>query len=106
MNFIPNVSPTVFTMSAVLVGFLLIDDTSTTEQNALGNWLMLVGQVLETNASHQWNQEARGVRPVHPRDQGGESPNKSTTDFNTQEMICLLNRTVAALEKEIENLKM
>ena len=32
------------------VGYLLLDDLNASEQNALGNWLMLVAQVLCTNA--------------------------------------------------------
>ena len=45
-----NISPKTYTLSAAIVGFLLIDDTTANEQNALGNWLMLIAQVLCTNA--------------------------------------------------------
>lgn len=37
MRIIPNVPPKVFSFSAVIVGYLLIDDLTANEQNALGN---------------------------------------------------------------------
>ena len=49
---LPNVPPPAFTLSAVVVGFLLVDNATPNEQNALGNWLMLVAQYLCTNAAY------------------------------------------------------
>jgi len=45
----PKVSTALFT----LIGFILIEDFSTLEQNVVGNWLMLTAQVVITNASSQ-----------------------------------------------------
>ena len=53
MNLIPNIPPKAFSFSAVIVGYLLIDDMTANEQNALGNWLMLVAQVISTNAFYK-----------------------------------------------------
>ena len=53
MNLIPDVSPKAFSFSAIVVGYLLIDDLTANEQNALGNWLMLTAQVLCTNAYYK-----------------------------------------------------
>lgn len=50
---LPNMDPKIFSLSAVIVGYLLIDDLTANEQNALGNWLMLVAQVLCTNAFYK-----------------------------------------------------
>ena len=50
---LPNMDPKIFSSSAVIVGYLLIDDLTANEQNALGNWLMLVAQVLCTNAFYK-----------------------------------------------------
>ncbi len=61
MKIIPNVPPKIFTLSAITVGYLLIDDTTANEQNALGNWLMLTAQVLCTNAFYKQVQEERGI---------------------------------------------
>ena len=50
LMFPKRISPKISTFSAVAVGYLLLDDLNASEQNALGNWLMLVAQVLCTNA--------------------------------------------------------
>ena len=60
MRLIPDVPPEAFTGSAVIIGYLLIDDTTANEQNALGNWLMLIAQILCTNAYFLQVQNERG----------------------------------------------
>ena len=52
-NFPPNINPQIFSLSAVLVGAALIDDFKAPEQNAIGNWLMLVSQYIITHAAQQ-----------------------------------------------------
>ncbi len=91
MNIIPNVSPKAFSFSAVVVGYLLIDDLTANEQNALGNWLMLTAQVLCTNAFYQQVQQER--------------LNQSTQNISSEESIEMLKKMVNALNKEINNLK-
>ena len=61
MNLIPNIPPKLFSLSAVAVGYLLIDDTTANEQNALGNWLMLVAQILCTNAFYKQVMQERSL---------------------------------------------
>lgn len=39
------------TLSAMIIGYALTYAFNSYVQNALGNWFMLVGQVLETNAT-------------------------------------------------------
>lgn len=46
-----DLPPRTLTILAVVLGFLMIDDLTAAEQNSLGNFLILIGQVLETNAS-------------------------------------------------------
>ena len=53
MNFLPKIDAYSYTTSAFIIGLLLIDNLTPVEQNSVGNWLMMVGQVLETNASQQ-----------------------------------------------------
>ena len=87
---LPNVPPKIFSLSAVIVGYILIDDMTAREQNALGNWLMLVAQVLCTNAYYKQVQ--------------GERMNGMT--FNTtEETVNMLKKMVEALKKEIENIE-
>lgn len=45
------------TTLAFLIGIALTDNLSGTEQNAVGNFIMLIGQTLCTNGSYTFNQE-------------------------------------------------
>lgn len=91
MNHLPNVPAKLFSLSAVVVGYLLIDDLTANEQNALGNWLMLMAQVLCTNAFYKQVQTERETY--------------SSTNFTNEDNIRLLRKMVDALNKEIDNLK-
>ncbi len=42
-----------FTALAALIGFVLLDDLNANAQNTLANFLILVGQVLETSANQK-----------------------------------------------------
>lgn len=53
MKFLKNIPTNTFTVSAFAIGLILIDDLTPAEQNSVGNWFMLIGQVLATNASQQ-----------------------------------------------------
>lgn len=91
MNHLPNVPAKLFSLSAVVVGYLLIDDLTANEQNALGNWLMLMAQVLCTNAFYKQVQTERETY--------------RSTNFTNEDNIRLLKKMVDALNKEIDNLK-
>ena len=82
---LPNIPPKVFTLSAVALGYLLIDDLTANEQNALGNWLMLTAQVLCTNAFYK-------------QVQAETSTNQNINVETLEKMVC-------ALKKEIDELK-
>lgn len=96
MRFIPNVSPKTFSFSAVIIGYLLIDDTTANEQNALGNWLMLIAQVLCTNAFYKQVQQERGL------DSSGFN---NTSTPNTEETIMMMQKMIKAMQQELEELK-
>lgn len=91
MNLIPNIPPKAFSFSAVIVGYLLIDDMTANEQNALGNWLMLVAQVISTNAYYKQVITERNKTNIN---------NNSNIDE-----IIMLEKMIKALKQEIENLK-
>lgn len=83
-----NISPKSYTLSAAIVGFLLIDDTNANEQNALGNWLMLVAQVLCTNAYFlQLKTQNNNSQPTN------------------EETIIMMQKMINALTKEVNDLK-
>lgn len=46
-------NPKLYTASSVLVAFILIGDLTATQQNALGNWIMNIGQLIESNSAFQ-----------------------------------------------------
>lgn len=48
---ISDINPYTFTGSAILIGFLLVNELPASEQPSVGNWLQLVGLVMQTYAS-------------------------------------------------------
>lgn len=48
-----NINPTYSTSISFILGLLLVSDLNTPEQNMLGNWIILLGQTILTNASAQ-----------------------------------------------------
>lgn len=88
MNLLPDIPPKLFTLSACIVGFILLDDLDAKEQNALGNWLMLVAQVLCTNGFYRQLQDQR---------HGHEMTN--------EDILCMLKKMEKALHQEINDLK-
>ena len=90
MNLIPNIPPKLFSLSAVAVGYLLIDDTTANEQNALGNWLMLVAQILCTNAFYKQVMQERSL-----------DNNKN----DSEQTIAMMQKMMDALQKEIDEIK-
>ena len=85
---LPNINPKLFTFSAVIVGYLLIDDMTANEQNAIGNWLMLTAQVISTNAFYRQVLEER----------------KNNNDMTKDDIINMLNKLIEAILEGIDNL--
>ena len=114
---LPNVPPKIFSLSAVIVGYILIDDMTAREQNALGNWLMLVAQVLSTNAFYRQVMQERGLEPESSKESERQNPpnnlsqnqrennnyRRSTTE--TEETLIMLEKMLKALKTEIETIK-
>ncbi len=88
MNKLPDLPPEIYSLSACIVGFLLIDDMDANEQNALGNWLMLVAQVLCTNAYFQQLQDS-----------------KKSNNMTNEDVVNMMNKMANALHQEINDLK-
>lgn len=40
-----------YTLAALIIGYILIEELTVDDQNAVGNWLMTIGQVLDGNAA-------------------------------------------------------
>lgn len=80
----------IFTLSAVVVGFLLLQELDLNEQNDLGNWFLLLGQLLCTNAARLAILQEN---------------NPTSTTTNNENMSDMLEKTVKAMQQEIEELK-
>ena len=109
---LPNIPPKLFSLSAVAIGYLLIDDSTANEQNALGNWLMLVAQVLSTNAYYKALMQERGLNSENLTETGknnsysfGDSRFKTNNNNEFEDTIAMLEKMVRAIEKEMSNLK-
>ena len=115
---LPNIPPKLFSLSAVVVGYILIDDSTANEQNALGNWLMLVAQVLSTNAFYRAVMQERGLEPRESTETGRNNAytfgNQNNTfknnnnNFNQNdcdETIMMLEKMIRAMQKEINEIK-
>lgn len=110
---LPNIPPKLFSLSAVVVGYILIDDMTANEQNAVGNWLMLVAQVLSTNAFYRAVMQERGLEPKESTETGrnnadtfsGSSSNSSPSDTSDNETVVMLEKMVRAMQTEIDNIK-
>lgn len=48
-----NINPKYSTTAAFILGLILTDNLSAPEQNMLGNWILLIGQTILTNAGSQ-----------------------------------------------------
>ena len=102
MNLIPDIPPKAFSFSAVIVGYLLIDDMTANEQNALGNWLMLVAQVISTNAFYKQVMAERGMDNSDEIKKNNNINNQNNSNIDE---IIMLEKMIKALKQEIENLK-
>ena len=104
---LPNIPPKLFSLSAVAIGYLLIDDMTANEQNALGNWLMLVAQVLSTNAYYKALMQERGLDSNNVSETGKNNSytfgNKNNNEKD--DIIVILEKMIKAIEKELNELK-
>lgn len=94
---IPNIPPKIFSLSAVAVGYILLDDATAREQNALGNWLMLVAQLLCTNAFYRQVREERGLENQNINNMGRKSQKEETIE--------MLEKLLKAIEEELKTIK-
>ena len=90
-EFPPNINPEIFTLTAIVVGLIIEDDFTASELNAIGNWLILVGQIVLTTAAER--------QLINNRIQSVYSTQGNDQNFGN------LIREIENLKKEIEILK-
>ena len=90
-RFPPNIDAGTFTISAFLIGYLLLDDLNPAEQNSIGNWFMMVGQVLCTNSAQQ-----QVINNRNNNKDGNNVINSNDTSFES------LKRSVNTMSQELD----
>ena len=90
------------TLTAFLIGYALVDDLSSTEQNALGGFFMakrkhaadwiLIGQTLSTNSGFHFNNDWNRRVP------------SSNNNYSKEDTIRLLRKANEELVRQINNL--
>lgn len=111
-DFPPNIDPGLFTLSAVAVGAVLIDDFDANEQNAIGNWIIMAGQYILTNAAQQQLIESRISRVninINSRaaknGQGIYNDGRQKSSIDTRDEIEMLINAMNRIQQELEDIK-
>ena len=104
MNLVPNINAKTFTLSAIIIGYILIDNATPAEQNSLGNWFMLIGQVLCTNsAQQQVINNRKNVSNASNRHIINDDNINATSSDNIDEQIKMIKKVVDAMNVDIKN---
>ena len=108
MSLVPNIDAKTYSLSAIVVGYLLIDQSTPAEQNALGGWFMLVGQLLSTNAGQQQllnnrNGTSNSANRHIINDENLKNDYQSNN--NVEQQIVMMQKVINAMQQEISNLK-
>lgn len=80
-----NTNPRYSTTIGFILGLVLVDSLSAPEQNMLGNWIILIGQTILTNAASQ--------NIIESRINGG------IININSKEVKCIYNPIIYDIEK-------
>ena len=80
-----NTNPRYSTTIGFILGLVLVDSLTAPEQNMLGNWIILIGQTILTNAASQ--------NIIESRITGG------IININSKEVKCLYNPVIYVIEK-------
>ena len=89
-KFPPNINPQLYAWLACTIGSLCVGDYDANEQNSFGNWLILVGQFILTNAAQQQLIESRfennniNINSKKHKSGGGIYTSDSNTSNQTQ----------------------
>lgn len=101
------------TLTAFLIGYLLIDNLNSNEQSALGNFFMLIGQTLCTSGSENFKRDwFPFLNPTNdPANNGGGNTSSQTNysysspSMSREQAIRMLNRAREVFDQEIDKLK-
>lgn len=113
MNYFPpNFDPKVYNLSAIVIGLALIGDFNVDEQNAIGNWFMTIGQILENNAAWQCLIEGRlqgdnvNINSRKFKETGNPFTDaKPWVESPQDKEINQLKKIIEVMQREIDNIK-
>ena len=80
-----NTNPRYSTTAGFILGLVLVDNLTAPEQNMLGNWIILIGQTILTNAASQ--------NIIESRISGG------IININSKEVKCIYNPIIYDINK-------
>ncbi|MGN1028962.1 MAG: hypothetical protein ACI4P7_02600, partial [Bacilli bacterium] len=80
-----NTNPRYSTTVGFILGLVLVDNLTAPEQNMLGNWIILIGQTILTNAASQ--------NIIESRISGG------IININSKEVKCIYNPIIYDMNK-------
>lgn len=89
-----------YTLAALIIGYILIEELSVDDQNAVGNWLMTVGQILDGNAAI--------AQAIQNRTSSEQNNKKNNNNSNTDAIMNLIKedkKTINELRQMIKNLE-
>lgn len=110
-QFPPNVNPQLYSWLACTIGSLCVGDYDANEQNSFGNWLILVGQFILTNAAQQQLIEARlenfniNINSKEHKSGGSYYQGNSKSNQNQRDEVEFLLDAINKLQKELQNIK-
>lgn len=99
MKLVPSTPANTYTLSAIIIGYILLNDATPAEQNSLGNWFMLIGQVLCTNSAQQ--------QVLNNRNRTSDSSNQHIINdtFGSDYTVENIEKVIKAMQQEIDILK-
>lgn len=105
-KFPPNTNPELFSIIAVIVGYIVEDDFNANELNSIGNWIILVGQFMLTTAAQQQLINARAQNNVgsNIRSDTNNHNYKNPEKVNVRDLDNL-TRALQIMQEQLEELK-
>ncbi len=108
-------SSKLITLTAFLIGYFLIDNLNSNEQNALGNFFMLIGQTLCTSGSDNFRKDWSPY--ANPTNYTSDRENTKSDEFSffdnnsdksymsREEAVEMLKKARDIFDREINKLK-
>lgn len=94
-------NPNTYTLAAIIIGFILIEELSVDDQNAVGNWLMTIGQILDGNASI-----AQAIQnKINAKENNNNQNNNSTSNDSLMKYIKEDKKTIEELKSMIKKIE-